>query len=125
MATVWAGPQQVSDSGGGAWGSFSLSEMKLLDILSSLMMDDTYKGRGKYHSQVSVSRWTTQAAGVPVGGLQTQVSPSLLRPLPQPWSRRPGSERRCCRRSLRTLFTRAQLLLVPPGQVSSTGEFHR
>lgn len=31
---------------------FSLSEMKLLDILSSLMMDDTYKGRGKYHSKV-------------------------------------------------------------------------
>lgn len=30
----------------------SLSEMKLLDILSSLMMDDTYKGRGKYHSKV-------------------------------------------------------------------------
>lgn len=26
--------------------------MKLLDILSSLMMDDTYKGRGKYHSKV-------------------------------------------------------------------------
>lgn len=32
---------------------FSLSEMKLLDILSCLMMDDTYKGRGKYHSKVS------------------------------------------------------------------------
>lgn len=39
----------------------SLSEMKLLDILSSLMMDDTYKGRGKYHSKVRRSsdlrRW--------------------------------------------------------------------
>ncbi|XP_074495856.1 ATP-dependent DNA helicase DDX31 [Sebastes fasciatus] len=33
--------------------SISLSEMKLLDILSSLMMDDTYKGRGKYHSKSS------------------------------------------------------------------------
>nr|XP_019933755.1 PREDICTED: probable ATP-dependent RNA helicase DDX31 [Paralichthys olivaceus] len=27
--------------------------MKLLDILSSLMMDDAYKGRGKYHSKTS------------------------------------------------------------------------
>ncbi|XP_027139645.1 probable ATP-dependent RNA helicase DDX31 [Larimichthys crocea] len=27
--------------------------MKLQDILSSLMMDDTYKGRGKYHSKSS------------------------------------------------------------------------
>lgn len=39
------------------WGRglvcFSLSEMKLQDILSSLMMDDTYKGRGKYHSEVT------------------------------------------------------------------------
>ncbi|KAI3372182.1 hypothetical protein L3Q82_007038 [Scortum barcoo] len=33
--------------------NISLSEMKLLDILSSLMMDDTYKGRGKYHSKRS------------------------------------------------------------------------
>uniref|UniRef100_H3CKK3 ATP-dependent RNA helicase n=1 Tax=Tetraodon nigroviridis TaxID=99883 RepID=H3CKK3_TETNG len=33
--------------------SISLSEIKLLDILSSLMMDDTYKGRGKYHSKTS------------------------------------------------------------------------
>ncbi|KAM7415496.1 hypothetical protein PAMA_017822 [Pampus argenteus] len=33
--------------------NISLSEMKLLDILSSLMMDDTYKGRGKYHSKNS------------------------------------------------------------------------
>uniref|UniRef100_A0A3Q3XL03 ATP-dependent RNA helicase n=1 Tax=Mola mola TaxID=94237 RepID=A0A3Q3XL03_MOLML len=33
--------------------SISLSEMKLQDILSSLMMDDTYKGRGKYHSEVT------------------------------------------------------------------------
>lgn len=32
---------------------FSLSEMKLLSILSSLMLDDAYKGRGKYHSKVS------------------------------------------------------------------------
>lgn len=47
--------------------------MKLLDVLSSLMMDDTYKGRGKYHSQVSGSRWIRQAAGVPLGGPQTQV----------------------------------------------------
>ncbi|XP_074527466.1 ATP-dependent DNA helicase DDX31 [Halichoeres trimaculatus] len=31
----------------------SLSEMKLLDILSCLMLDDTYKGRGKYHSKSS------------------------------------------------------------------------
>ncbi|XP_047448729.1 probable ATP-dependent RNA helicase DDX31 isoform X2 [Mugil cephalus] len=33
--------------------NISLSEMKLLDILSSLMTDDTYKGRGKYHSKTS------------------------------------------------------------------------
>ncbi|XP_040011844.1 probable ATP-dependent RNA helicase DDX31 [Xiphias gladius] len=33
--------------------TISLSEMKLLDILSSLMMDDVYKGRGKYHSKSS------------------------------------------------------------------------
>ncbi|XP_062272888.1 probable ATP-dependent RNA helicase DDX31, partial [Scomber scombrus] len=33
--------------------NISLSEMKLLEILSSLMMDDTYKGRGKYHSKSS------------------------------------------------------------------------
>uniref|UniRef100_A0A4W6FMI8 ATP-dependent RNA helicase n=1 Tax=Lates calcarifer TaxID=8187 RepID=A0A4W6FMI8_LATCA len=32
--------------------NISLSEMKLLDILSTLMMDDAYKGRGKYHSKV-------------------------------------------------------------------------
>ncbi|KAM3867588.1 ATP-dependent DNA helicase DDX31 [Diretmus argenteus] len=31
----------------------SLSEMKLLDVLSCLMLDDTYKGRGKYHSKTS------------------------------------------------------------------------
>ncbi|KAM9360960.1 ATP-dependent DNA helicase DDX31 [Symphorus nematophorus] len=31
--------------------NISLSEMKLQDILSTLMMDDTYKGRGKYHSK--------------------------------------------------------------------------
>ncbi|XP_022078405.2 probable ATP-dependent RNA helicase DDX31 isoform X1 [Acanthochromis polyacanthus] len=35
--------------------NISLSEMKLQDILSSLMMDDTYKGRGKYHSKSSSS----------------------------------------------------------------------
>uniref|UniRef100_A0A669D8D2 ATP-dependent RNA helicase n=1 Tax=Oreochromis niloticus TaxID=8128 RepID=A0A669D8D2_ORENI len=29
--------------------NISLSEMKLQDILSSLMFDDVYKGRGKYH----------------------------------------------------------------------------
>ncbi|XP_069001428.1 ATP-dependent DNA helicase DDX31 [Embiotoca jacksoni] len=33
--------------------NISLSEMKLLDILSTLMIDDTYKGRGKYHSKSS------------------------------------------------------------------------
>uniref|UniRef100_UPI0037E960E5 ATP-dependent DNA helicase DDX31 n=1 Tax=Semicossyphus pulcher TaxID=241346 RepID=UPI0037E960E5 len=33
--------------------NISLSEMKLLEILASLMMDDTYKGRGKYHSKSS------------------------------------------------------------------------
>nr|XP_046242431.1 probable ATP-dependent RNA helicase DDX31 isoform X2 [Scatophagus argus] len=33
--------------------NISLSEIKLLDVLSSLMMDDTYKGRGKYHSKRS------------------------------------------------------------------------
>lgn len=30
--------------------------MKLQDILSSLMVDDTYKGRGKYHSKVRPCR---------------------------------------------------------------------
>lgn len=39
---------------------FSLSDMKLQDILSSLMMDDTYKGRGKYHSKVSPHTWAPQ-----------------------------------------------------------------
>ncbi|TWW60944.1 putative ATP-dependent RNA helicase DDX31 [Takifugu flavidus] len=34
--------------------NISLSEIKLLDILSSLMMDDTYKGRGKYHSKIEM-----------------------------------------------------------------------
>ena len=34
------------------WDGFSLSEMKLYDILSTLMQDDAYKGRGKYHSKV-------------------------------------------------------------------------
>ncbi|XP_024909124.1 probable ATP-dependent RNA helicase DDX31 isoform X3 [Cynoglossus semilaevis] len=33
--------------------NISLSEMKLLSILSSLMLDDAYKGRGKYHSKTS------------------------------------------------------------------------
>ncbi|TNN55788.1 putative ATP-dependent RNA helicase DDX31 [Liparis tanakae] len=33
--------------------NISLEELKLQDILSSLMMDDTYKGRGKYHSKAS------------------------------------------------------------------------
>lgn len=33
--------------------NISLSEMKLQDILSNLMFDDTYKGRGKYHSKSS------------------------------------------------------------------------
>uniref|UniRef100_UPI003AAA42D3 ATP-dependent DNA helicase DDX31-like n=1 Tax=Centroberyx gerrardi TaxID=166262 RepID=UPI003AAA42D3 len=33
--------------------NISLSEMKLQDILSNLMLDDAYKGRGKYHSKNS------------------------------------------------------------------------
>ncbi|XP_060894146.1 probable ATP-dependent RNA helicase DDX31 [Labrus mixtus] len=33
--------------------NISLEEMKLQDILSCLMMDDAYKGRGKYHSKSS------------------------------------------------------------------------
>ncbi|CAN9512884.1 unnamed protein product [Ophioblennius macclurei] len=33
--------------------NISLSEMKLQDVLATLMMDDTYKGRGKYHSKSS------------------------------------------------------------------------
>ncbi|KAM6944514.1 ATP-dependent DNA helicase DDX31 isoform 1-T3 [Lycodopsis pacificus] len=33
--------------------NISLSDLKLQDILSSLMIDDTYKGRGKYHSKTS------------------------------------------------------------------------
>ncbi|XP_068559102.1 ATP-dependent DNA helicase DDX31 [Cebidichthys violaceus] len=33
--------------------NISLSDLKLQDILSSLMIDDTYKGRGKYHSKAS------------------------------------------------------------------------
>uniref|UniRef100_A0A8C4DMI8 ATP-dependent RNA helicase n=1 Tax=Dicentrarchus labrax TaxID=13489 RepID=A0A8C4DMI8_DICLA len=33
--------------------NISLSDMKLQDILSSLMQDDTYRGRGKYHSKTS------------------------------------------------------------------------
>ncbi|KAM4579183.1 ATP-dependent DNA helicase DDX31 isoform 1-T1 [Fundulus diaphanus] len=33
--------------------NISVSEVKLHDILSCLMKDDTYKGRGKYHSQTS------------------------------------------------------------------------
>lgn len=53
--------------------------MKLLDILSSLMMDDTYKGRGKYHSKVSGYRWITEAGHVPLEGiLHTQVSLPLF-----------------------------------------------
>ncbi|XP_019741160.1 probable ATP-dependent RNA helicase DDX31 isoform X2 [Hippocampus comes] len=36
-----------------AKGNIGLSEMKLPDILAYLMKDDTYKGRGKYHSQAS------------------------------------------------------------------------
>lgn len=47
---VSGAPPAGSDCGGVS--CFSLLEMKLLDILSSLMMDDTYKGRGKYHSKV-------------------------------------------------------------------------
>ncbi|XP_056448856.1 probable ATP-dependent RNA helicase DDX31 isoform X1 [Gadus chalcogrammus] len=35
--------------------NISLSEMKLYDILSTLMQDDAYKGRGKYHSKSSSS----------------------------------------------------------------------
>ncbi|KAF6721056.1 putative ATP-dependent RNA helicase DDX31 [Oryzias melastigma] len=33
--------------------NISLSEMKLQEILSCLMLDDTYRGRGKYHSKSS------------------------------------------------------------------------
>lgn len=33
--------------------NISVSEMKLQEILSCLMKDDTFKGRGKYHSQTS------------------------------------------------------------------------
>ncbi|XP_013878253.1 probable ATP-dependent RNA helicase DDX31 [Austrofundulus limnaeus] len=33
--------------------NISLSEVKLQDLLSCLMMDDAYRGRGKYHSQSS------------------------------------------------------------------------
>ncbi|XP_077416890.1 ATP-dependent DNA helicase DDX31 isoform X1 [Vanacampus margaritifer] len=36
-----------------AGANVSLAEMKLTDILAHLMEDDTYKGRGKYHSQTS------------------------------------------------------------------------
>ncbi|KAM8866166.1 ATP-dependent DNA helicase DDX31 isoform 1-T4 [Synchiropus picturatus] len=35
--------------------NISLAEVKMSDILSSLMLDDTYKGRGKYHSQSSAA----------------------------------------------------------------------
>ncbi|KAG7268994.1 hypothetical protein CRUP_033486 [Coryphaenoides rupestris] len=35
--------------------NISLSEMKLHDVLSTLMQDDAYKGRGKYHSRTSTS----------------------------------------------------------------------
>lgn len=51
--------------------NISLSEMKLLDILSSLMMDDAYKGRGKYHSQTS-SRALEQETRERATVLQTQ-----------------------------------------------------
>lgn len=58
---------------------FSLSEIKLLDILSSLMMDDTYKGRGKYHSKVSPSRWITGAVQVFVHSvLHTRAPPEFF-----------------------------------------------
>ncbi|XP_028312248.1 probable ATP-dependent RNA helicase DDX31 [Gouania willdenowi] len=33
--------------------NISLSEMKLQDVLACLMLDNTYKGRGKYHSTTS------------------------------------------------------------------------
>nr|XP_020450937.1 probable ATP-dependent RNA helicase DDX31 [Monopterus albus]XP_020450938.1 probable ATP-dependent RNA helicase DDX31 [Monopterus albus]XP_020450939.1 probable ATP-dependent RNA helicase DDX31 [Monopterus albus]XP_020450940.1 probable ATP-dependent RNA helicase DDX31 [Monopterus albus] len=51
--------------------NISLSEMKLLDILSCLMMDDTYKGRGKYHSKSS-SRALEQETRERATVLQTQ-----------------------------------------------------
>ncbi|XP_071328440.1 ATP-dependent DNA helicase DDX31 [Trachinotus anak] len=51
--------------------NISLSEMKLLDILSSLMMDDAYKGRGKYHSKSS-SRALEQEIRERATVLQTQ-----------------------------------------------------
>ncbi|XP_005460174.1 probable ATP-dependent RNA helicase DDX31 isoform X3 [Oreochromis niloticus] len=46
--------------------NISLSEMKLQDILSSLMFDDVYKGRGKYHSKV----WSEGGPDVPLRVLQ-------------------------------------------------------
>ncbi|KAM9858331.1 ATP-dependent DNA helicase DDX31 isoform 2-T2 [Aulostomus maculatus] len=51
--------------------NISLSEMKLFDILSSLMMDDTYKGRGHYHSKSS-SRALEQETRERATVLQTQ-----------------------------------------------------
>lgn len=42
--------------------------MKLQDILSSLMMDDTYKGRGKYHSKVSPHTWAPQTSSRGLSG---------------------------------------------------------
>ncbi|XP_063345439.1 probable ATP-dependent RNA helicase DDX31 isoform X2 [Pelmatolapia mariae] len=46
--------------------NISLSEMKLQDILTSLMFDDVYKGRGKYHSKV----WSEGGPADPLRVLQ-------------------------------------------------------
>uniref|UniRef100_A0A8C5D2X5 ATP-dependent RNA helicase n=1 Tax=Gadus morhua TaxID=8049 RepID=A0A8C5D2X5_GADMO len=48
--------------------NISLSEMKLYDILSTLMQDDAYKGRGKYHSKVGTHQEVRERATV----LQTE-----------------------------------------------------
>uniref|UniRef100_A0A3Q3F3P8 ATP-dependent RNA helicase n=1 Tax=Kryptolebias marmoratus TaxID=37003 RepID=A0A3Q3F3P8_KRYMA len=44
--------------------NISLSDMKLQDLLSCLMMDDTYKGRGNYHSQVTLEQEVRERATV-------------------------------------------------------------
>ena len=64
--------------------------MTLLDILSSLMMDDTYKGRGKYHSQVSRPRGVTAAAPGPLEGVLDTHPPPPPPLHPPPASRSPA-----------------------------------
>lgn len=97
--------------------------MKLLDILSSLMMDDTYKGRGKYHSQVSGSRRITQAARVPLGGggcrlrsrsLSSQTSSTALE-----------QETRERATVLQTEFENFVHASAASVAAARTGEFHR